>query len=371
MQIKGMRIVIDFLLIGTFLTVALTGLLADVVGEGSPFHRYSAYSFTALVGVHLYLNRWALLAGFSWPKKEAKKAPSAAPSPTPWGKLRWSRRGFLWSGLGAAVGFVLGKGLPWGQPPTSWEGEDLGKRYHQWSQPGPLAAFRRPLDWGLSPPPYKSYPGAPVMALPRDFSYRGLSVEEAIQLRRSIRDYTDQPIPLKKFSHLLYMAGGITEPRRALRAAPSAGALYPIEIYPIVFKVEGLAPGVYHYEVREYALSRLQEGDFRPALFRHCAGQELVLRASAIIALTGIFQRTRWKYQDRYYRYVLLEAGHIGQNIYLAATSLGLGTCAIGAFFDQEINRLLGIDGAEEAVLYLLAVGTIQSAGAQSSSEGS
>jgi SagB-type dehydrogenase family enzyme len=219
--------------------------------------------------------------------------------------------------------------------------------------------IRKPFYWGKRPPLYKDYAAAQRIALPRDFRYRGLFVEEAIERRRSIRDYSGKPLTLEQLSLLLHSAYGITEPSHPLRASPSAGALYPLEIYPIVNVVSGLARGVYHYRPRDHSLDLIKEGDFRSSLLTGTGGQDMVLQASVVLVIAAIFQRTRWKYQERAYRYVLLEAGHLGENLYLAATSLGLGPCGIGAFFDDEINRLVGVDGKDEAAVYLVSIGRV------------
>ena len=115
--------------------------------------------------------------------------------------------------------------------------------------------------------------------------------------------------------------------------------------------------GVYHYALREHALELLRAGDHRSEVVEQALQQEFLGECGAVLFLTQILQRMRPKYQDRSYRYGLLEAGHIGENAYLAATSDGLGACGVGAFMDNEINAMLGVDGVEEAVVYMLAVG--------------
>ena len=127
----------------------------------------------------------------------------------------------------------------------------------------------------------------------------------------------------------------------------------------MVHKVEGLAPGVYHYGVKDHSLAQLRVADLRDAVVRQGVMQEFLGQANLVLFFTVIFQRMRWKYHDRTYRYGLLEAGHLGQNVYLAATSMGLGACAIGAFADDQVNTMLGVDGQEEAAVYMLAVGKV------------
>lgn len=195
--------------------------------------------------------------------------------------------------------------------------------------------------------------------LPREVEFGGLSVDRAIDSRRSEREFKDMPLSLLELSRLLHYAYGITEKREQLRAAPSAGALYPIEIYPVANNVEGLAQGIYRYFVADHSLALVREGDFRHQMMRHALGEEMMERASVVLVLSAVFERSAWRYRERAYRYILLEAGHISQNIYLVATALGLGTCAVGAFDDQGYNKIMGLDGKKESVIYLMPVGKI------------
>jgi SagB-type dehydrogenase family enzyme len=157
----------------------------------------------------------------------------------------------------------------------------------------------------------------------------------------------------------LHAASGITDAVGGFRSAPSAGALYPFETYAVVHDVEGLDPGLYHYAVTEHMLEQLRVQDLRTEMVVAGIGQEMLGRAQVCFVLSAVFQRTRWRYRERAYRYVLLEAGHIGQNLYLVATSIGLGACAVGAFLDDHLNSLLGLDGQQEAVIYVVTVGKI------------
>jgi SagB-type dehydrogenase family enzyme len=167
-------------------------------------------------------------------------------------------------------------------------------------------------------------------------------------------------VKLAELSRLLHASTGITDrrdPTYAFRTVPSSGALFPIELYTVLFNVEGAPPGVYHYDVQRHRLELVRAGNFRQEVFQAAISQEMILHTGLVVVLTGLFARVQWKYVDRSYRYVMLEAGHLGQNVYLAATALGLAPCGIGAYFDDDLNRLLGVDGREEATVYLLAVG--------------
>ncbi len=287
----------------------------------------------------------------------------AQPPGRPAGTPLLGRGGFIVSSLAAAGGFVLGWLVP--NPPPAAPSPlpataDVGVLYHRWSKPGYSQAMGTLSNWGQRPELYKTYPGAQRVALPHPRPYRGpSSFEEAVDARRSRRSYSGRPLSLAELSRLLYAAQGITQRQGELRAAPSAGALYPIELYALAHNVDGLEPGIYHYAVPAHELELMQAGDQRAAVVRAGLGQGHLGQANVCIVLSAIFQRVRWKYHERAYRYALIEAGLIGQNLYLAAASLGLGACAVGAFLDDDLNRLLGLDGEEEAALLMVTGGTI------------
>jgi SagB-type dehydrogenase family enzyme len=352
------------------LYVAITGLVTDLLGlHQFAFHRYAGYIWAAMAVLHLILN-WGRVTAYlrrRFGRPPGQELPARRERATP-----LSRRGFLLSALGAGGGFILGRlisdrrrvELP-DEAAARYLKGDVGLFYHQWSKPGYSSVLGTALStWGGQPERYKTYADAERTALPDPHGYQGLSLEEAIERRRSRRDYIPEllrgtQMTLTELSRLLHAAQGITDYHRGFRAAPSAGALYPIELYAVVHNVEGLGAGVYHYAVREHELELLQPGDFRAAVMQAGLWQDFLGGASVCFVLSALFQRTRWKYRERTYRYILLEAGHIGQNLYLAATSMGLGTCAVGAFLDDDLNDLLGLDGKEEATLYLISVGKV------------
>lgn len=353
---RTLRAIVSLSLLVGGLYLFITGLWADALDlNRSVYHRNGGLIVTIIAAVHVWLNRKALLSYFqSLPSIRQEKLPPSPPME------RLSRRNFLLASLSAAGGFILGFLWP-RRTPELGPYTDVGEFYHQWSKPGFRSLVGRMVQWGEPPPPFKEYPGATLIPLPKPEPLGKMSVEEALQKRRSIRDYSREPLSLQEFSLLLHLADGITLWRYGIgfRTAPSAGALYPIEIYPVVNRVEGLKPGIYHYNVRAHALELLREGDFGQELVNYCLGQEMPGTAAVTFILTAAFQRTRWKYRERAYRYILLEGGHIGQNIYLGATAMGLGACAIGAFLDDPVNSLLGVDGTKEAVIYILTVGKI------------
>jgi len=191
-----------------------------------------------------------------------------------------------------------------------------------------------------------------MIKLPEPLKDSNFSLERAINERRSIRSYKDAPLTLKEVSQLLWAAQGIVASGR--RAAPSAGATYPMEIYLVAGNVEGLEPGLYHYRNKEHVLELVKKGDLRKPLSDRALRQDMILKAPVTIVISAVFERTRARYGARAERYVYMEAGHIGQNIMLQATALGLGTVPVGAFIDSEVKSVLGI---EEEPLYLFPVG--------------
>ena len=189
----------------------------------------------------------------------------------------------------------------------------------------------------------------------------GAGIWEILNTRRSRRHYTMEKIPFEDFSQLVWATQGVTKRfgNYLLRTAPSAGALYPIETYFLVNKIDRLETGIYHLNIPDWELEFLKRGDYRLEMTEACLGQTIVFNSSVTFLWTAIISRSGWKYGLRCYRYIYMDAGHIAQNLYLACESLGYGCCAIAAFFDDEINELLEIDGKYETIIYLATVGTI------------
>ncbi|HIQ39482.1 MAG TPA: SagB/ThcOx family dehydrogenase [Methanothermococcus okinawensis] len=194
------------------------------------------------------------------------------------------------------------------------------------------------------------------MYLPEPRIYGNMSLEEAIFKRRSVREYSDKPLKLEDLSQILWAAQGITEPERKFRSAPSAGATYPLEIYVVVKEVENLKPGVYRYIPINHSLKVIKEGDFSYQLYRACINQRWVLDAKANLVITAVYGRTTSIYGERGVRYVHMEAGHVGQNIYLQSTALGVGTVAVGAFYDEYVEEVVEC-GPDEKALYVFPLG--------------
>lgn len=216
------------------------------------------------------------------------------------------------------------------------------------------------LDWSKRPEPHKLYGDRPRLALPRPLTEGGAALWDVLRLRRSVRDFAATSLDLSRVSQLLWAAQGVTAEQFGyrFRTAPSAGALYPVETYVVVNRAEGIPSGIYHYAVEEHALEELKRGDFRVSIARAALDQKVAYEASLVFVWTAIFQRCKWKYRQRAYRYVYMDVGHIAQNVALAAQGLGLGSCQIAALYDEEVNDLIGVDGVEESTLYLTVVGT-------------
>ena len=216
------------------------------------------------------------------------------------------------------------------------------------------------LDWSNKPSTYKHYPNSRIVELPSPKSVENMSLDEVFKNRRSIRRFSLKPVSKIQLSYLLWASTGIQRREREyeFRTVPSAGALYPIETYLISNNVEGFEKAVYHYSIESHLLEELRKGDSVTSIARAALDQEMFLRAATIFVWTAIFSRSKWKYKQRAYRYVYLDAGHIAQNLALSATSIGLGSCQVGAFFDDEVNQIIGVDGAEESALYLSVVGS-------------
>jgi len=198
-----------------------------------------------------------------------------------------------------------------------------------------------------TPAPTRKLPVETGLPLPREQG--SLSLEQAIARRRSVRSFTDQGLSDAELSQLLWAAQGMTDPR-GFRAAPSAGALYPLELYVIS------TAGFYHYQTQGHQLELLTEDDLRLAVWKVGLEQNALRDAPVVFLIAAVFQRTAAKYGARAERYVYLEAGHAAQNLLLQAAALGLGAVPIGAFYDDELQVSLSLP-ADHKPLYLIPVG--------------
>jgi SagB-type dehydrogenase family enzyme len=196
---------------------------------------------------------------------------------------------------------------------------------------------------------------ATQLALPRPLAGGRVALEPALRERRSVREYADTAITRAQLAQLLWAAQGVTGPD-GLRTAPSAGALYPLEVLVVAGRVARLPAGVWRYEPRPHALVPVAEGDRRRALERAALGQACVADAAAVIVLAAVYRRTTAKYGERGRRYVHMEVGHAAQNVCLQAVALDLGTVVVGAFEDAEVHGVVGLARDEEP-LVLIPVG--------------
>jgi SagB-type dehydrogenase family enzyme len=213
-------------------------------------------------------------------------------------------------------------------------------------------------SWAREAPPYKEYE-APLqwIELPAPCTSGGPGLWETIAARRTIRDFADTPMALATLSQLLWAVQGLTHGGR-FRASASAGALYPNETYLLLNRVTDCPPGIGHYDPRSHRLALLREGDFGAQGAAACLRQGFVAQAPVTFAWAAVVERCAQKYRDRAYRYINLDAGHLGGQLQLAATALGLGSVNIGAFLDDEVASLFGLDGEYEIPVYLTSVGT-------------
>ncbi len=186
-----------------------------------------------------------------------------------------------------------------------------------------------------------------------------ISLEEAIKKRRSERDFQERALSLRQVSQILWAAQGITEEKGFKRAAPSAGALYPLELYLVVKKVEELEAGVYHYHPDNHTPYLMLRGNYQMALAKACLGQMFIADAPVSVVIAAEYERTTAKYGERGLRYVHIEVGYVGENICLQVVALGLGTVPIGAFWDEEVSRLLSLPKNYKP-LYVLPVGYVK-----------
>jgi SagB-type dehydrogenase family enzyme len=191
--------------------------------------------------------------------------------------------------------------------------------------------------------------------LPEPRYKSNVSVEETLLKRRSIREYASEPLKLQEVSQLLWAAQGITDPR-GLRTAPSAGALYPLNVYLVVGNVVNLTEGLYKYLPETHEILKVIDGDMKRELARAAMGQSSVENAPIDIVITAVYETTTGKYREKGIRYVHIEVGHTAQNLCLQATAMGLGIVTVGGFDDSEVKEVLNLSESEQP-LYIIPIG--------------
>jgi SagB-type dehydrogenase family enzyme len=212
----------------------------------------------------------------------------------------------------------------------------------------------------------KRHPHRPVVHLPAP-ALPAASLAEAIEARRSAQVFADDPLAFDTLSTVLYAAYGVKEPyiegdpppRPPRRTVPSGGALYPLEIYVLAWNVRRLHRGLYHFDPIRHVLERLRAGDLEREVRAAMIYAEPALTCGALLVVSAMFWRSRFKYGLRGYRFVLLEAGHVVQNVQLAAAALGLGSLPMGGYFDRSLDEVLDVDGVNESALYCVAIGNV------------
>jgi len=245
---------------------------------------------------------------------------------------------------------------------------NFSKLFHQSSKdhakghvPIPLNSEEWPQEWKTTY--YKSYPRLSKVDLPNKLMSADLF--DAIKKRTSSHDFSRRNITTKELSFLLgYSCGntGKLDDGRYRRAQPSGGARFPVEVYPIVFhsgdsSAGELGAGLYHYNVKDHQLDIIWDREFSDDNIDELFTYPWVKNAAVGLVMTAVFSRNQSKYGERGYRYILIEAGHIGQNLYLVSEALGLKCCALGGTQDQNLEKLIDVDGVTESVIYGFAIG--------------
>jgi SagB-type dehydrogenase family enzyme len=262
----------------------------------------------------------------------------------------------MWNSSGSVYELLYTKGNSYSSGDKMTEG--IGDRFQKETSYSRYKMPKGGLDWASKPKIYKIYPDAEKVALPQPVG-SDMTLDKIIKKRKSMRRFSSEPLSPEHLSYLLWSSTGIQriENDYEFRTVPSAGALYPIETYVMPNNVSDIQKGIYHYSIRDNFLETIKLGDFATKMAEAALGQVMVRDAQAVFIWTAVLERSKWKYKQRAYRYFYLDCGHIGQNLALAAVSLGLGSCQIGALFDEEVNSLIDIDEKTETAIYMSVVG--------------
>jgi SagB-type dehydrogenase family enzyme len=239
---------------------------------------------------------------------------------------------------------------------------DIARLYHAHSSHLRSRPIELPDNGDQQPLHFRTYVGSKRTALPgRDFAIDA-PLGAVLERRRSVRDFELRPMPLSTLGRLLHASYGVRGSRKVEgewtcdRPVPSAGGRYPLEIYVATQLVEGLEDGIHHYDALAHELELRRPGPVQDALVGLAVDQDMIRDANVVVIITAIPLRTMWKYGQRGYRFLWLDAGHLGQSLYLIATAMGLGPVGIGGFFDGDLKEFLALP-AEEDVLYLVCIG--------------
>lgn len=224
---------------------------------------------------------------------------------------------------------------------------------------------KAPQTDGYPQPPLQKEPDDAIEVIelpaPNTVHVRDIPLRRAIEHRTSVRSYSDKPLTLNELSYLLWCTQGVKETIEnvvTFRTVPSAGARHALETYLLINNVQGLEPGLYRFLAIGHKLLQLDiETDMAKEITEACLGQDFVKKSAVTFIWTAVVYRMKWRYGERGYRYLHLDAGHACQNLYLSAEAIDCGVCAIGAFLDDDMNELLDLDGEHEFVIYIATVG--------------
>ncbi|HET7045811.1 MAG TPA: SagB/ThcOx family dehydrogenase [Gaiellaceae bacterium] len=255
--------------------------------------------------------------------------------------------------------------------------EDPAEVYHEASKLYPSFAGRQTRGWliernqaiaAATLRAVKRHPLAEAIPLP-PARFPAVSLEQAVARRKSTRSFAPgRPLELEGVGTMLHAAYGVTHQldpdapagsSPSFRTVPSGGGLYPLELYVAALEVAGLPSGLYHFDPLRHVLECLQRRDLRSELSRAAVHEDVIATAGAVVVVSAMFWRSRFKYGQRSYRFALLEAGHVVQNLLLTAAALGLGAVPIGGFYDRRLDDLLAIDGVNESAVYSAVVGAL------------
>lgn len=237
--------------------------------------------------------------------------------------------------------------------------ERIGERFQietgYYRNEKPNLSDREPFQ----PELYKEYPGSKKIALSSVENIVDMPLADTLRNRKSVRKFSGKPVSKKVLSYILWATSGISHTKgdREYRTAPSAGGQYPLENYILVNNVDGIPPGLYHYSIRDHVLEELGTGSVKNEVVEAAKGQKMVSDCAFAVISSATFIRMTYRYKDRGYRYIYQDSGHMIQNLALACTSMGLGSCQMGSFFEDAMNEAIGLDGIEESVIYMSVVG--------------
>jgi SagB-type dehydrogenase family enzyme len=243
--------------------------------------------------------------------------------------------------------------------PPAWEVYHEASKTSEWEAlpPADVVGRRMAAMWPSFP-----YEGYPVVSLPPS-GRLDMALTDALTTRETARDICAAPLSLDQVATLLFHTCGERRGEiqsgapRKLRITPSAGALYPLEIYLHSTRIFGVDGGIYHYNPCDHVLRRIVDGDHTPELTAALLQERLARDSAMLIFITSVTERTAFKYGERGYRFALLEAGHMAQNFVLSATALKCGAVTVGGFINRAIDRILRLDGIDQSTVYVLALG--------------